>query len=677
MSDKKLKLEKIKSPKSKVSIKLKLLCLLLPVVICIIGTLIFLIYNNTSAIILQKSETILQTSTQSVVNKVNSWMKETITALDMERDTLQYFPMDGQEELDYIKHTANQYDAFPAGIYVASTDGSLVHASFVPDADFNVFEKSWYQDGLKSEDFTFGSVYFDEDSQSYVVGASGVLKDNAGNVRGVAAADIYLDAISAIVQDIQLEQTGAMFLVDNNTDTIIGDKNPELVGTILKEQTDGMYQYISDALQHNSLGLQTCKKPNGETIYLDLEQVPDSNWITVAFVPHNEIMADLNKLAANVIVISFIGILLLIILMERFIHFIIKPVKTLNLAVDSMTDGDFRTEVAVKTRDEIGVMANGVRQFILVMRKIISEISTISENLNAQSSNSLKVAENLSASSSLQSDSMSEMNKTVEELTTSITQVAENATSLSLLVSETQQKGKDAEIQMQDAVEASRSGKENMEKLLTFMSDITAKINHLEQSAEKMEGSVSQINSIVDLIREIAEETNLLALNASIEAARAGEAGRGFAVVADQIGKLASNSSTAVDDIAALTQEISGLVGQTVNETKESAVSIQNSSEIIDETGTSFHVIYDTIHKTDEAVTQMISKVEEANSIAVNVASITEEQSAASEEILATTETMQENAEKVKENSTVISSDSAVLKESAAKLKEHMDIFKI
>lgn len=666
-----------KVSKSKISIKVKLLCMLLPVVICIIGLILLLIYGNTSGIILRQSEMILQTSTESVVNKVSAWMNETITALDMERDTLQYFSMDAEEELEYIKHTADRYESFPAGIYVATTDGELKHASFVPGPDFNLFEKPWYLDGLESEAFIFGSVYFDEDSQSYVVGASGVLKDAAGNTRGVAAADIYLDAISEIVQEVQLEQTGSMFLVDTNTNMIIGHRAPEMVGTALSGQADGMYQYIDEAIRSGSMGLQTYTGADGQAVYLELEQVPNSNWITVAFVPHSEVMAELNSLTTNIIVISLVGILLLVVLMERFIHFIVKPVKKLNLAIGAMTDGDFSTEVRVKTKDEIGVMADGVRNFISVMRATITEITDMAKSLNGQSDSSLDIAGSLSSSSSLQSESMAEMNKTVGELTASITEVAESATSLSLLVSETQERGKTAGAQMRDAVEASRSGRDDMEKVLRSMTGISEKINRLEQSAGKMENSITRINSIVDLIREIAEETNLLSLNASIEAARAGEAGKGFAVVADQIGKLAANSGKAVDDISALTQDISSLVGQTVAETRESVTAIQESSTMIDQTGAAFRTIYDTIQETDGAVTQMIEKVEEANSIAVNVASITEEQSAASEEILATTETMRENAENVLDKSIAVSSGANNLKDSASMLAEHMSQFRL
>lgn len=667
----------IKKKPRKIGIKLKLLGVLLPVVICIIGIAIFFIYKNTSDILLRKSETLLRTSTESVVNQVTTWMSETITALDVERDTIEYFSMNETDELNYIKHTADTYESFPAGIYLATTDGSLIHASFVPGPEYNIFEKPWYQDGIKSEEFIFGSVYFDEDSQSYVVGASGVLKDKNGAVRGVAAADIYLDAISEIVKEVQLEQTGGMFLIDRNTDMIIGHKEAALVGTSLNEQSNGLYSYIGSLLSKETFGLQTYTMPGGETYYLDLEKVPDSNWITAAYVPHTEIMTDLNNLTKNIIFITLIGILLLSVIMERVISFIVKPVKNLNTAITSITNGDFQTEISIKTKDEIGIMAQGIKNYVQVMKNIIGDINSITSELAKQSVVSSEVADNLSGSSKLQSASMNEMNNTVNELTLSVTEVAENATSLSSFIEETREKGVAAGEQMKEAVSVTNLGKDNMRNLLTTMNDISSKMEILEKSAAEMEDSVVQINSIVDLIRDIAEETNLLSLNASIEAARAGEAGRGFAVVAGQIGKLAGNSKQSVEDIYNLTQGIRSLVENTVKETRDSAAAIKSSSDIVNKTERTFNTIYNSVSNTDKSVTEIIDKIMQVNDIATNVAGITEEQSASSEEILATTEDMRQNAENVYKDSQTVASNSETLKESASALETHLKFFKL
>ena len=221
----------------------KLVVTIVITIVIMVAVLLTLVYRRVSDALLDKSENLIQETTGKVIQETNAWMNKTLTMLEMQKDTIEYEEMDIPEMEEYIKHTVDQNSAYPAGLYVALTDGSLYHASFVPGPDFNALEKSWYQDGIASEDFILGDVYFDEDSQSYVVGASGRLKGEDGETRGVAAADVYLDAISDIVAEIQLEETGGVFLVDTRTDTIIGHKDPEITGRLLSEFSGDMYAY--------------------------------------------------------------------------------------------------------------------------------------------------------------------------------------------------------------------------------------------------------------------------------------------------------------------------------------------------------------------------------------------------------------------------------------------------
>lgn len=670
-----MKLHQKEKKNVRFGVKTKLLVSLLSLVICVIASILLQVYDNTSDIILQKSETLLSTSLESVINNVNVWMKETITALDLERDSLEYFSMSEEEELDYIKHTANQYDSFPAGIYIGNTKGELIHASFIPGPDFNVFEKPWYQEGIKSEAFIFGSTYFDEDSQSYVVGASGVLKDKNGNIRGVAAADIYLNPISEIVQDVQLEETGGVFLIEGNTNMIIGHKEQTMVGTTLEEQKSEMYTYVQQLVKDKKDGLQFFTGTDGTQIYLELRQIPESNWITVAYVPNKEILKDLNDLTKKMIQISIVGVLVLIIFMERLIHMIVKPIKQLSHHINNMTNGDFSIEVKVKTKDEIGVMADELRKFIITMQAIMKQINDISANLTNQSINSAQIAQKLSEASNNQSSSMNETTIAIHELTQSIAEVAESANGLSLLVSDTRETGEQVKEKMKHVVIDSDKGHNNMEKVVSSMKLVSKKMDYLEQSADKMNHSVDNIRSIVTLIGNIAEETNLLSLNASIEAARAGESGRGFSVVADQIGKLAMTSKNAVKEIADLTNNISELVGQTVIGTKENVLAMKDSTIIVNEAGETFERIFHHISSTEIEVSGMVEKVEQVNDIASGLAGITQEQSAGSEEILASTETLKENASLVSKSSQSVANDSIILEKYAKELEKHMEQF--
>ena len=168
----------------------KLVAAIMATIVIMVAALLLIVYSRVSDTLQEKSEKLLAETTDKALYETSAWIKQTLTMLEMQRDAIEYENMDIPAMKEYIKHTVNQNEAYPAGMYVALTDGSLYHASFVPGADFDAKAKSWYQDGIQSEKFILGDVYFDEDSQSYVVGASGMLKDSSGRTRGVAAADV-------------------------------------------------------------------------------------------------------------------------------------------------------------------------------------------------------------------------------------------------------------------------------------------------------------------------------------------------------------------------------------------------------------------------------------------------------------------------------------------------------
>lgn len=242
----------------------KLASAIILTVVIVIAALLVVVYKKMSAALLEKSRDLIQITTEKTIQETKSWMNRTLTMLEMQRDTIEYENMDIRSMKKYIRHTAGKNEAYPAGLYVALEDGSLYHASFVPGPDYNPLSKGWYQDGIKSDDFILGDVYFDEDSQSYVVGASGILKTASGRVRGVAAADVYLKSISDIVSGIKLEETGGIFLVDTRTDIIIGHHNQEMAGKELGVIGDGIYSYAAKQIEEGNTGLSVY---NGKHIY--------------------------------------------------------------------------------------------------------------------------------------------------------------------------------------------------------------------------------------------------------------------------------------------------------------------------------------------------------------------------------------------------------------------------
>ena len=128
--------------KRKRGIAKKLVGAIMATIVIMVAALLLIVYNRVSDALLDKSEKLLQETTDKALQETSAWMNKTLTMLEMQRDTIEYENMDISGMQEYIRHTVNQNDAYPAGLYTALTDGSLYHASFVPGPDFNALEKS-------------------------------------------------------------------------------------------------------------------------------------------------------------------------------------------------------------------------------------------------------------------------------------------------------------------------------------------------------------------------------------------------------------------------------------------------------------------------------------------------------------------------------------------------------
>lgn len=570
-----------------IGITVKLVAAVVASVIIAVSALLAVVYDRMSQTLLEKSEEILHTTTDKTLQETKAWMNRTLTMLETQRDIIEYEDMDLPEMKAYIKHTAGQNDAYPAGLYVALTDGSLYHASFVPGPDFNALVKSWYLDGLESEEFLLGDVYFDEDSQSYVVGASGVLKDGKGAVRGVAAADVYLDSISNIVSNIQIEDTGGIFLVDTNTDTIIGHKDPETVGKKLSESS-GMYAYAAEQIQAGKTGLSFY-----EDTYIEIAGIEGSSWAAVAYVSKAEILSELYSLTSTMTKMSAIAVFVLTLLVIIQIRRIIgRPVKELSRVATKIAEGELNQTIHCKSRDELGVLADNFSRVTVRLRDYIKYIDEISDTLWEIAKGNLafelkseyagefaKIKESLDAISVELNIAMGQLNVSSRDVAAGAAQVSNTAVNLSQGSTEQASevealagyigKASDSVQKIaQGAQKASGLSREVRDGLL----DSNAKMQNMTEVIRKINEKSNAIHKIVKTIDDIAFQTNILALNAAVEAARAGDAGKGFAVVAEEVRTLAGKSADAA-------KETTELLGETISSMEEGVCAADDTAK--------------------------------------------------------------------------------------------------
>lgn len=652
------------------SIKAKLLGTILPVVavmVLIIAATSYLISKN---IITEYSQNLLSSSIVNQANEIESWLDENLSAFQTVKRLIEGTNPD-EAALQRILDSYYQYnDNYPEGLYVADANGKLMKAAGSDKAEDNLLESVWYREGITRLNMGFTDAYTDENGEA-LVSASGIL-DDGSDVLKVISADLSLQRISIIVNSfIEMEDAQA-FLVNSKDGTILAHRDNSLISMRLADAGDAFMRDVDEKLnQHDYRMTEIDGRMTAFT------EIDGTDWILVSYIPTETIYADINGVRILMVAIGLVSLLLLGILIERVVHVVIKPVKELTRIITAMTDGDFTVRVTTKSNDEIGVMSRSVEQFIQSMRSMILSIHGVSDKLHVQADNSNEVSGEMYQASRLQGESMQELNNTVEQLSLSVNEIAENATTLAAVVANTREDGEQVDLKVKATVEVSRQGKADMQNVGVAMRSINESTVKLQQAIDKVGNASEEITKITGVISDIADETNLLSLNASIEAARAGDAGRGFAVVATQIGKLAQTSSDSVHNIENLISEINILVKDAVSQAGDSVGSIQDSGKLVNGALQTFDVIFNNIDEVNHLVQQMIEKVEQVDNVAVNVAAISEEQAASSEEILATSTTMVEHAHSITENSETVAEGAKELTESAVELANQVNMFKV
>lgn len=657
--------------KSNISIKAKLLGIIIPVVIAIILILVFTAYHVSSGIIESYSKNLLESSVNSQASKIEAWLEENLASMQMAKNMIEKLHPDEAQLQTILDASCGYSENYPDGLFLADANGSFLKGTDSKKQEPNPKESMWYQEGMTRVNMAVGSAHQNPDGTN-VVSASGLLNDGSDTVR-VIAADMTLDRISVIVNSFIEMHDAEAFLVDKDSSVILASRDSDLISRTLG--ADGQSAFYKDVEKKVSgKSYDFCTLDGNMTVF---KEVNGTNWLLVSYVPTNVVLADLAGLRNLMIIFSIISILVLCVLIERVTHVVIRPVKEMTRVITSMASGDFTVSMKVKGNDEIAVMGRSVEHFIASMKEMIRQMGHVSDRLEKQAGSSKNVSGEMNSAANIQSQSMTELNATVDQLSVSVNEIAQNATQLAGVVADTKEDSDKVEDKMRTTVEVSEKGKADMESVGNALHNIEISIHNLEEAVDKVGTASGEIVDIIKLIGDIAEETNLLSLNASIEAARAGEAGRGFAVVASQIGVLAKNSADSVAHITSLINEINGLVDDAVKQAGSSASDIESSADLIHTAVDTFDQIFQNIQETSHLIEGVVEKINQVDQVATNVAAISEEQAASSDEILATSESMLQQAKSISKNSEQVEAEAGNLAESADQLADQVKQFQI
>jgi len=307
---------------------------------------------------------------------------------------------------------------------------------------------------------------------------------------------------------------------------------------------------------------------------------------------------------------------------------IVIPLRQTLNAADRIASGDLRQDLKVERRDELGQLQRSMQRMTVSLRELIggigdgvTQIASAAEELSAVTEQTSAGVNNQKVETDQVATAMNEMAATVQE----VARNAEEASEAALV-----------------ADQQAREGDRGVGEAIAQSERLAHEMNHSSEAMGQLKGESDKIGSVLDVIKSVAQQTNLLALNAAIEAARAGEAGRGFAVVADEVRSLAQRTQQSTEEIEALIASLQNGTQQVVSTMDASRNLTDSSVELTRRAGTSLDTITRTVSSIQAmnqqiaaAAEQQSAVAEEINRSVMNVRDVSDQTSAASEETAA------------------------------------------
>ncbi len=422
---------------------------------------------------------------------------------------------------------------------------------------------------------------------------------------------------------------------------------------------------------------------NGAKKYAACYTSSDRSFILVISADDSDVMADSIKLIYNVVAISVIigivSILAVLLLIGKYM----SPLAYVSKSVDELARLDFRVKDEKKEarfaglKDEIGNIMNSV----ITLR---GELTGVAVNLKAQSKKFFEKSDSLSESATTTMNNMRDTDRAVDEMANGATMLAQQTQSASENVAEIGNmigNVNDNTGELTKSADSMKELGENAENILTQLiagqNEMASHIGVVNDKTHDANKAAGRISEVVNLITEIAGQTNLLSLNASIEAARAGDAGRGFAVVAQNIKQLAEQTTSSAEDIQDIIHDLETKSNETVEKTEavneivsKQSEDMKKAAEILNEVITGIAGLIDRIENIAASVTNMDKSKSKVVDVLQNLSSVSEENAASTQETSASTTMAMETVDE-------IANEAVQLKDIARELEDRMKNFVI
>ncbi|MBW3694820.1 methyl-accepting chemotaxis protein [Vibrio sp. T187] len=515
-------------------------------------------------------------------------------------------------------------------------------------ADYDPRQRPWYIDANSAGKQIITTAYQDAITNALLVTIAEPLRRN-GQLVGVVGADVLIDQLINDVISLDVGDNAYAMLIDAQDGTFLAHPNKSLILKPVDELSRDMSMpVIEQAIRGSNIEVIN---ENGKEKLLYFTKVKGTDWIFGIQMDRETEESNHASLLSQLITTAVIITLIVIVLVSWLVSFLFRDLKRVSDALEEIASGeaDLTQRLEPKSNDEVGQLATSFNRFVGNMHHMVVKLSEVSAALSEQSKLTASQAEERSARIRLQQDEINMVATAVNEMAAATQEIAGNADHTAQSSSE--------------AVGACVHGADQVTQTQSSIQNLAEEVQVATNVIQELEEHGNSINTILANIQGIAEQTNLLALNAAIEAARAGEQGRGFAVVADEVRVLSQRTHGSTQEIQQTIELLQGTTGK--------AVGIMDDSRNL--AGTSV----DDANSAAASLTQIHAAVERISDMAMQIASAAEEQASVTSEITRNTEGIRDVSNELATEAHDAANQASQLSELSHELEQEIRRFKL
>ncbi|CAH6976737.1 Methyl-accepting chemotaxis protein [Vibrio chagasii] len=460
--------------------------------------------------------------------------------------------------------------------------------------------------------------------------------------RSVLGEEVAKERALQAIKTLRYDNTNYFWILNQQLNIISHPLKPELNGTNAGNLKDGAGKHhwremvtISRSPQEKGFLDYQWMSPQGELkdkiSYVQL--FPEWNWIIGSGILVADIQEAFYALALKEGMVAVVLSGLLFAMGYAISNNIIVPLNKLIDNTHKIADGDLRVRMNMTRKDELGDMSH---QIDTMLDKLQTTLRTANESADLSSN----MASHIAQASEEAATSVNSQHAQLELLSTAMTE-------MSATISDVAMNAENTAASTNKVVEHANQNDENMQVTATTISQVSENISTANNLVRDLQSGVTEISQVVGVIRDVSEQTNLLALNAAIEAARAGEQGRGFAVVADEVRNLASRTQNSTNEVQSTIEKLTQQAERTFNAMQSSNEKVDHSVVASNETRQQLDVIVNELHNANDMVSQIAAASEQQSTVATEMSESVTGIHLAANEVLQASQSLAEDSQKM------------------------------